>query len=139
MTQNLPAVEDDFDSVEQAIAAIAAGGFAVVVDDTDRENEGDLIIAAEKITPQQMAFLVRYSSGVVCVALTGERLDQLQLPLMVSSNNESQRTAFTVTVDYLHGTSTGISAADRAATLRALADSRIPASDFARPGHIFPL
>ncbi|RMD01426.1 3,4-dihydroxy-2-butanone-4-phosphate synthase [Aquitalea palustris] len=135
----MPAVEDDFDSVEQAIAAIAAGGFAVVVDDTDRENEGDLIIAAEKITAQQMAFLVRYSSGVVCVALTGERLDQLQLPLMVSSNNESQRTAFTVTVDYLHGTSTGISAADRAATLRALADSRIPASDFARPGHIFPL
>jgi 3,4-dihydroxy 2-butanone 4-phosphate synthase/GTP cyclohydrolase II len=139
MTQNLQAVEDDFDSVEQAIAAIAAGGFAVVVDDTDRENEGDLIIAAEKITAQQMAFLVRYSSGVVCVALTGERLDQLQLPLMVSSNNESQRTAFTVTVDYLHGTSTGISAADRAATLRALADSRIPAGDFARPGHIFPL
>jgi 3,4-dihydroxy 2-butanone 4-phosphate synthase/GTP cyclohydrolase II len=139
MTQNLHAVEDDFDSVEQAIAAIAAGGFAVVVDDTDRENEGDLIIAAEKITAQQMAFLVRYSSGVVCVALTGERLDQLQLPLMVSSNNESQRTAFTVTVDYLHGTTTGISAADRAATLRALADSRIPASDFARPGHIFPL
>ncbi|WP_199053138.1 3,4-dihydroxy-2-butanone-4-phosphate synthase [Aquitalea sp. ASV15] len=139
MTQNLQAVEDDFDSVEQAIAAIAAGGFAVVVDDTDRENEGDLIIAAEKITAAQMAFLVHYSSGVVCVALTGERLDQLQLPLMVSSNNESQRTAFTVTVDYLHGTSTGISAADRAATLRALADSRIPASDFARPGHIFPL
>ncbi|WP_199102608.1 3,4-dihydroxy-2-butanone-4-phosphate synthase [Aquitalea sp. ASV11] len=139
MTQNLQAVEDDFDSVEQAIAAIAAGGFAVVVDDTDRENEGDLIIAAEKITAAQMAFLVRYSSGVVCVALTGERLDQLQLPLMVSSNNESQRTAFTVTVDYLHGTSTGISAADRAATLRALADSRIPAGDFARPGHIFPL
>ena len=139
MTHNLHAVEDDFDSVEQAIAAIAAGGFAVVVDDTDRENEGDLIIAAEKITPQQMAFLVRYSSGVVCVALSGERLDQLQLPLMVSSNNESQRTAFTVTVDYLHGTSTGISAADRAATLRALADSRIPAGDFARPGHIFPL
>lgn len=139
MTQNLQAVEDDFDSVEQAIAAIAAGGFAVVVDDTDRENEGDLIIAAEKITAQQMAFLVRYSSGVVCVALTGERLDQLQLPLMVSSNNESQRTAFTVTVDYLHGTTTGISAADRAATLRALADSRITAGDFARPGHIFPL
>jgi len=139
MPQNLQAVEDDFDAVEQAIAAIAAGGFAVVVDDTDRENEGDLIIAAEKITSQQMAFLVRYSSGVVCVALTGERLEQLQLPLMVSSNNESQRTAFTVTVDYLHGTSTGISAADRAATLRALADSRIPASDFARPGHIFPL
>jgi 3,4-dihydroxy 2-butanone 4-phosphate synthase len=139
MTLNKQAHADDFDAVEQAIAAIAAGGFAVVVDDTDRENEGDLIIAAEKITPQQMAFLVRYSSGVVCVALTGERLDQLQLPLMVSSNNESQRTAFTVTVDYLHGTSTGISAADRAATLRALADSRIPASDFARPGHIFPL
>lgn len=139
MTLNKQAYADDFDAVEQAIAAIAAGGFAVVVDDTDRENEGDLIIAAEKITAAQMAFLVRYSSGVVCVALTGERLDQLQLPLMVSSNNESQRTAFTVTVDYLHGTSTGISAADRAATLRALADSRIPASDFARPGHIFPL
>lgn len=139
MTQNPQTRDDDFDTVEQAIAAIAAGGFAVVVDDTDRENEGDLIMAAEKITAAQMAFLVRYSSGVVCVALTGERLDQLQLPLMVSSNNESQRTAFTVTVDYLHGTSTGISAADRAATLRALADSRIPAGDFARPGHIFPL
>ncbi|WP_018747576.1 3,4-dihydroxy-2-butanone-4-phosphate synthase [Chitiniphilus shinanonensis] len=128
-----------FDEIDTAVAAIAAGGFVVVVDDTDRENEGDLIIAADAITTGQMAFLVRHSSGVVCVALPPERLDELRLPLMVADNSESHATAFTVSVDYRHGTSTGISAADRAATLRALADPAIGADDFARPGHVFPL
>lgn len=136
----MPALADAaFDSVETAIAAIARGEFVVVVDDTDRENEGDLIIAADAITPAQMAFLVRHSSGLVCVALPGEHLDALELPLMVKANTESHQTAFTVSVDYLHGTSTGISAADRALTLNALADPASRPDDFARPGHIFPL
>lgn len=136
----MPALADAaFDSVEAALAAIARGEFVVVVDDTDRENEGDLIIAADAITPAQMAFLVRHSSGLVCVALPGERLDALELPLMVKANTESHQTAFTVSVDYRHGTSTGISAADRAATLNAMADPDSQPDDFARPGHIFPL
>lgn len=128
-----------FSRIEDAIAAIAAGQFVVVVDDESRENEGDLIIAADQMTPEAMAFLVRHSSGVVCVALPCERLDELYLPLMVARNNESHGTAFTVTVDYLHGTSTGISAADRSATIRALVSSAAVATDFARPGHVFPL
>jgi 3,4-dihydroxy-2-butanone 4-phosphate synthase len=128
-----------FDAVESAIAAIQRGEFVLVVDDTDRENEGDLIIAAEKITATQMAFMVRHSTGIVCISMTGERLRQLKLPLMVERNTESHRTAFTVSVDYLHGTTTGVSAADRALTLNALADPTSQASDFARPGHIFPL
>jgi len=131
--------EASFDTVETAIAAIARGEFVVVVDDTDRENEGDLIVAADAISPAQMAFLVRHSSGLVCVALPGERLDALELPLMVEANSESQQTAFTVSVDYRHGTSTGISAADRALTLNALADPSSRPDDFARPGHLFPL
>lgn len=135
MSSNL----EQFNSVSQAIDAIANGEFVVVVDDTDRENEGDLIIAAEKITTSQMAFLVRHSSGLVCVALGEERLQQLQLPLMVENNTESHRTAFTVSVDYKYGTTTGISAADRAITLRALADPSARAPSFLRPGHIFPL
>jgi 3,4-dihydroxy 2-butanone 4-phosphate synthase/GTP cyclohydrolase II len=128
-----------FTRIEDAVAAIARGEMVVVVDDAGRENEGDLIMAAEKVTTPAIAFMVRHTSGVVCAALPAERLEVLQLPLMVADNAESQRTAFTVTVDYRHGTSTGISAADRAATLRALADPQAPASDFARPGHIFPL
>ncbi|ROH84480.1 3,4-dihydroxy-2-butanone-4-phosphate synthase [Pseudomethylobacillus aquaticus] len=131
--------EPRFDSVSRAVNAIARGEFVVVVDDTDRENEGDLIIAADRITADQMAFLVRYSSGVVCVGMEGERLDQLELPLMVTRNSDPFRTAFTVSVDYKHGTSTGISAADRAATLRALANPTTQPDDLLRPGHIFPL
>ncbi|MES2553960.1 MAG: 3,4-dihydroxy-2-butanone-4-phosphate synthase, partial [Pseudomonadota bacterium] len=111
----------------------------VVVDDTERENEGDLIIAAEKITAAQMAFLVRHSSGVVCVALDADRLKSLALPLMVPANQDSFQTAFTVTVDCIAGNSTGISAADRARTLRALARPQASAAEFSRPGHIFPL
>jgi 3,4-dihydroxy-2-butanone 4-phosphate synthase len=130
---------EKFDAVSEAIEAIANGEFVIVVDDTDRENEGDLIIAAEKITTEQMAFLVRYSSGLVCVAMGEERLRELQLPQMVTQNSDPFRTAFTVSVDYKHGTTSGISAAERALTLRKLADPSTRASDFLRPGHIFPL
>jgi len=128
-----------FADIEKAIAAVARGEMVIVVDDEDRENEGDLILAAEFATPEKLAFLVKHSSGVVCVPLPGERLDELGLPLMVFDNTESQRTAFTISVDSRHGTSTGISAADRAATIRALIDPATRQDDLARPGHVFPL
>ncbi len=128
-----------FALVEDAIAAIARGEFVVVVDDADRENEGDLIIAAEKITPEAIAFMVRHTSGVICMPVVGPRLDDLRIPLMVADNTESQRTAFTVSVDAKDGTTTGISAADRAATIKALIDPTSGHEDFNRPGHIFPL
>jgi 3,4-dihydroxy 2-butanone 4-phosphate synthase/GTP cyclohydrolase II len=130
-----------FEKVEQAIDAIRRGELVVVVDDEERENEGDLIIAAEKITPEQMAFMIRYTSGVICMPMEGARLDELQLPLMVAGNEntEGQRTAFTVSVDARNGTTTGISAADRCATVRALIDAETGPADLARPGHIFPL
>ncbi|MEY3806190.1 MAG: hypothetical protein RIR69_1002 [Actinomycetota bacterium] len=127
------------DPIEDVIAAIAGGEMVVIVDDEDRENEGDFIMAAEFATPEKLAFIVRYSTGVVCCPLTDERCDDLRLPLMVEQNTESQRTAFTDTVDLIEGTTTGISAADRAATLRALADPTLTYKAFARPGHIFPL
>jgi 3,4-dihydroxy 2-butanone 4-phosphate synthase / GTP cyclohydrolase II len=126
-------------SVEQAIQEIKAGKFVVVVDDKNRENEGDLIIAAEKITSQAIAFMVRYTSGIICMPLTGERLDKLQIPLMVSENTESHRTPFTISVDYKIGTTTGVSASDRCATIKALIAQDSHSSDFCRPGHIFPL
>ncbi len=128
-----------FTHIENAIAAIGRGEIVIVVDDEDRENEGDLIMAAEKITPEAMSFFVRYTSGVICMPMMGERLDELQLPLMVSNNTESQRTAFTVSVDATAGTTTGISAADRATTVMKLIDRSAISTDFARPGHIFPL
>ncbi|MFV0316346.1 MAG: bifunctional 3,4-dihydroxy-2-butanone-4-phosphate synthase/GTP cyclohydrolase II [Microthrixaceae bacterium] len=128
-----------FASIPEAVAAIGRGEIVVVVDDEDRENEGDLIMAAEAATPESIAFFVRHTSGVICAPLTGERLDELDIPLMVRDNTESQRTAFTYTVDYIHDTSTGISAADRAATLQALTDPATRPADLARPGHIFPL
>jgi len=111
----------------------------VMVDDEDRENEGDLIMAAQFATPEKIAFIVRHTSGVVVAPLSGERCDILRLPLMVEHNTESHRTAFTVSVDLIEGTTTGISAADRAATLCALADPKENFASFARPGHIFPL
>jgi len=126
-------------TIEQAIEAIARGEMVVVVDDPGRENEGDLVMAAAKVTPQAVAFMVRHTSGVICAALPAARLQALQLPLMVADNAESQRTAFTVTVDARRGITTGISAADRAATLRALSDPASQADDFVRPGHLFPL
>ncbi|MGH9037345.1 MAG: bifunctional 3,4-dihydroxy-2-butanone-4-phosphate synthase/GTP cyclohydrolase II [Acidimicrobiia bacterium] len=125
--------------VEDAIAAIARGEFVTVIDDADRENEGDLIIAADKITPEAIAFMVRHTSGVICMPVVGTRLDDLRIPLMVADNTESQRTAFTVSVDAKANTTTGISAADRAATIRALIDPTSSPEDFNRPGHIFPL
>lgn len=126
-------------SIEEALSAIASGAMVIVVDSEDRENEGDLIMAAELVKPADIAFMVRWTSGVLCAALPGERLDELKLPLMVQDNRDPMGTAFTVTVDYRHGTTTGISAADRAATLRALSDTEATAGDFNRPGHVFPL
>ena len=125
--------------IEEAIAQLRRGGMVVVVDDEDRENEGDLIMAAEDVTVEHMAFFLEHTSGVFCAPLESERADQLQLPLMVVANTEAQRTAFTVSVDFRHGTTTGISASDRAATVRALIDPETRASDLNRPGHIFPL
>ncbi|MBB3462622.1 3,4-dihydroxy-2-butanone-4-phosphate synthase [Rhizobium sp. BK377] len=125
--------------IEDAIAAIARGEIVVVVDDRDRENEGDLIIASEAITPQAIAFMMNYARGLICVAMEGERLDELQIPQMVPNNTELLKTAFTVSVDYIPETTTGISAADRAATVRALIAETSRPEDFARPGHIFPL
>jgi 3,4-dihydroxy 2-butanone 4-phosphate synthase / GTP cyclohydrolase II len=127
------------DSIEDIIADVRAGRMVIMMDDEDRENEGDLIMAAEKATPEAVAFTVRHSSGIICQPMTRERLEQLRLPLMVAENNESNRTAFTISVDYKHGTTTGISAPDRAVTIRALADPDSQPEDFARPGHIFPL
>jgi 3,4-dihydroxy 2-butanone 4-phosphate synthase/GTP cyclohydrolase II len=128
-----------FTHIENAIAAIQRGELVVVVDDADRENEGDLITAAEKVTPETMAFMIRHTSGVICMPMLGERLDDLRLPLMVAHNTEVQRTAFTISVDAAHGTTTGISAADRATTVHALIDPETRPEDLARPGHIFPL
>lgn len=127
------------DSIETAIGAIAAGRMVVVVDDENRENEGDLIMAAQGATEADIAFMVRYTSGVLCVSLPGERLDALSLPLMVANNSDSMGTAFTVSTDYRIGTTTGISAADRAITVRALVDENADAAEFNRPGHVFPL
>ena len=125
--------------IEKAIAAVARGEIVVVVDDEDRENEGDLIMAAEFATPEKIGFFVKHTSGLICAPVTEQRADELDLPLMVSANTEAQRTAFTVTVDYRHGTTTGISATDRAATIRALIEPATKASDFNRPGHIHVL
>src|SRR5687768_6863695 len=128
-----------FASIEDAVLAIGRGEIVIVVDDEDRENEGDLIMAAEAATPEKIAFFLQHTSGVICMPMLPERLDRLDLPLMVTHNTEAQRTAFTVSVDYLHDTTTGISAHDRCATIQALIDAESAAVDFARPGHIFPL
>ena len=127
-----------FSTVREAIDAIARLGMAVVVDDEDRENEGDLVMAAEAATPENIAFFLAHTSGVICVPLLPERADALDLPLMVTANTEAQRTAFTVSVDSRHGTTTGISAADRASTIAALVDPATRPADLNRPGHIFP-
>ena len=128
-----------FAPVEEAVEDIRAGRMVIVVDDVDRENEGDLILAAEKATPEALAFMIRHTSGVVCMPVVGERLDELNIPLMVSGTPDLQRTAFTVSVDVIHGTTTGISAADRAATIRAVIDENTTPTDLVRPGHVFPL
>ena len=127
------------DDVTRAIEEIAAGRPVVVVDDADRENEGDIILAASKATPELLAFMIRYTSGVICAPMRGDDLDRLHLPLMTTQNTERMRTAFTVTVDARDGVTTGISAADRTTTIRKLTDPTALAGDFVRPGHIFPL
>lgn len=135
-------VEDwSLDSIEQAIADIAAGRPIVVVDDEDRENEGDLVIAAEKVTPEIVAFMMSECRGLICAPMEGEELDRLGLPQMVDDNTELMKTAFTVSVDAsaAHGVTTGISASDRATTLQLLASGDAEPADFVRPGHVFPL
>src|SRR5436305_9419021 len=128
-----------FAAVERALADIAAGRAVVVVDDEDRENEGDLIFAAEKATPELVSCMVRHTSGYICVGLTEAECDRLDLPPMHHTNSDSFRTAFTVTVDAKAGVTTGISAADRAHTIRLLADPVAGPGDFVRPGHVLPL
>ncbi|EPS40804.1 hypothetical protein H072_5310 [Dactylellina haptotyla CBS 200.50] len=128
-----------FDSIEDSLAAFKRGEFLIVLDSTDRENEGDLIIAAEDCTTEKMAFLVRHTSGYVCLPMTPERTKRLDLPQMVPQNQDDLLTAYTVSVDFAHGTTTGISAHDRALTARKLADPTSKPSDFKRPGHVIPL
>jgi len=127
------------DDVPTAIADIAAGKAVVVVDDVDRENEGDIIFAASKATPELLTFMIRYTSGVICAPMPGEMLDRLQLPLMTTQNAERMRTQYTISVDARDGVTTGISAADRARTIRTLADSATEPYEIVRPGHVFPL
>ena len=128
-----------FARIEDAVAAIRAGKMIIVVDDEDRENEGDLTIAAEKITPEAINFMTRYGRGLVCLSMTPERLDELDIPLMVSQNTSTHETAFCVSIEAKGRTTTGISAGDRAATVLAAIDPATRPSDLARPGHMFPL
>lgn len=128
-----------FASIEDAIAAIRARQMAIVVDDEDRENEGDLTIAAEKITPEAVNFMAQYGRGLICLAMTPERLDSLEIPLMVSQNSSRFETAFCVSIEARERTTTGISAGDRAATVLAAIDPSTKPSDLVRPGHVFPL
>ncbi|HQN95980.1 MAG TPA: bifunctional 3,4-dihydroxy-2-butanone-4-phosphate synthase/GTP cyclohydrolase II [Thermoanaerobaculales bacterium] len=134
-----PTPDDILISVEEGIARIASGEALIVVDDEDRENEGDLIVAADLVTPESINFMARHGRGLICIALTPERCDELDLPLMVERNTSSHGTAFCVTVEARDGTTTGISAHDRAATVRALVDPATRPDGLRRPGHMFPL
>jgi 3,4-dihydroxy 2-butanone 4-phosphate synthase/GTP cyclohydrolase II len=126
-------------SIEEAIKDIKEGKFVIIVDDEDRENEGDLAIAAEKVTPEAINFMVKHARGLVCMPVKGERLDELEIPMMVSYNTSKFTTAFTVSIEAKHGVTTGISAKDRAETVKAVINPKTKPSDIARPGHIFPL
>jgi 3,4-dihydroxy 2-butanone 4-phosphate synthase/GTP cyclohydrolase II len=128
-----------FDTIEDALAAIRSGEMVVVVDDDDRENEGDLIMAASKATSEQVAFMIRHTSGILCAPILEDHAKQLHLDPMVARNDAPMSTAFTVSIDYRQGLTTGISAEERAATVQALTSSNVAAEDFVRPGHIFPL
>jgi 3,4-dihydroxy 2-butanone 4-phosphate synthase/GTP cyclohydrolase II len=128
-----------FNSVEEAIEDIRRGRIVIVVDDEDRENEGDLTLAAVKVTPEAINFMARYGRGLICLAMTGERLDELQIPMMVGENTSKFGTAFAVSIEARYGVTTGISAADRAKTILTAIDPQTRPSDIARPGHIFPL
>jgi len=128
-----------FASIAEALEEIRQGRIIIVVDDEDRENEGDFTLAAEKVTPEAINFMAKYGRGLICLAMTGERLDELHIPLMVGTNTAKYGTAFTVSIEARHGVTTGISAADRAATILTAVDPGSTAADLARPGHIFPL
>jgi 3,4-dihydroxy 2-butanone 4-phosphate synthase/GTP cyclohydrolase II len=128
-----------FATIDEALADIRAGRMVIVVDDADRENEGDFIMAAEKATPENLNFMVTHGRGIVCVPMTAQRLDELRIPLMVSKNNESHGTAFAVSIDIEGRTTTGTSAFDRAATVRAITDPSLRPEDIRMPGHVFPL
>lgn len=132
-------IEFSLNTVHEALDAIAAGELVLVMDDRHRENEGDLIMAAEHATARHLAFMVRHTTGIVCVALEADRVAALDLPPMVASNSDRHSTAFTVSVDAREGTTTGVSAADRATTIQALIDPRTQPAYLLRPGHIFPL
>lgn len=129
----------ELDTIDAAIDAIRSGEMVIVVDDDDRENEGDLIMAASMATPEQIAFMVRHTSGILCTPVTGSQAERLRLQPMVSVNDAPLQTAFTVSIDYKFGLTTGISADERTNTIRALANGNIGAEDFVRPGHVFPL
>jgi 3,4-dihydroxy 2-butanone 4-phosphate synthase/GTP cyclohydrolase II len=126
-------------NIAEAVEIFAQGKFLIVIDDENRENEGDLIISGEKITDQDMAFLIRHTSGIICSAISAKKAKNLNLPIMVKENEDSRRTAFTISIDAKAGLTTGISATERANTVRKLASARSQASDFIRPGHVFPL
>lgn len=128
-----------FAPIEEIIAAIGRGEMVIMVDDEDRENEGDLIFAAEEADPKKMGFMLRHSSGIICLPIEGERLDELELPMMVAKNTDVRRTAFTISIDASEGTTTGISAADRTRTVLAVLDDNTGPDDLARPGHMYPL
>jgi 3,4-dihydroxy 2-butanone 4-phosphate synthase / GTP cyclohydrolase II len=134
-----PAPAAPLNSVPELLADLRAGRMVIAMDDEDRENEGDLIMAAEYATPEAVAFMIRHTSGIICVPMEEAELARLELPQMVPVNSEAHRTAFTVSVDLRSGTTTGVSSVDRAASIRALANPASQATDFARPGHIFPL
>ncbi len=127
-------------SLEEGLEELKAGRFLIVVDDENRENEGDLVMPAEMVTPEAVNFVVTHARGLLCMPIIGERLDELQMPMMVSQNGlEKNLTAFTVSVDYNVGTTTGISARDRATTIKAMVDPAAKPEEFTRPGHLFPL
>ena len=128
-----------FATIEEAVADIKAGKMIIVLDDEDRENEGDIVCAAETITPAQVNFIIKEARGLMCVPMTSERLDRLGLDAMVQNNTAPMGTSFTISVDAIRGATTGISAQDRAVTIRALADIKTRPEELARPGHVFPL
>lgn len=128
-----------FAAIEDIVAAIGRGEMVIMVDDEDRENEGDLILAADAATPDKVGFMLRHTSGIICLSVLGARLDELEVPMMVARNTDVRRTAFTVSIDAARGTSTGISAADRCRTIEAVLDPETKPEDLARPGHLYPL
>jgi 3,4-dihydroxy 2-butanone 4-phosphate synthase/GTP cyclohydrolase II len=132
-------MKQTFDSIEQAVKDLQAGKVVIVLDDEDRENEGDIICAAESCTPEQVNFMASQAKGLICVALPSDKAIALELEPMVPDNTALHGTKFTVSIDYLHGTSSGISASDRSATIQALVKPDVKPEDFGRPGHIFPL